>query len=73
MVWRKLWMLAAEFQGCVTQNISLSEQYSRYARWTYERGVNYNAKVAHFVHRVNRLVINTVMNVTRVDITHIDR
>ena len=34
-----------------------------------ERGVNYNAKVAYFAHSVNRLVINTVMNVTRVDIT----
>ena len=33
-----------------------------------ERGVNYNAKVAHFAHSVNRLVINNVMNVAGVDI-----
>jgi len=37
-----------------------------------ERGVNYNAKVAHFSHGVNRFVINTVMIVTRVDITQYD-
>jgi len=30
--------------------------------------VNYNAKVAHLSHSVNRLVINAVMNVTRIDI-----
>ena len=35
-----------------------------------ERGVNYNAKVAHFAHGVNRLVINNVINVAGVDITH---
>ena len=34
-----------------------------------ERGVNYNAKVAHFAHSVNRLVINNVINVAGVDIT----
>jgi len=38
-------------------------------RVEFERGVNYNAKVAHFTHGVNRLVTDTVMNVTRVDIT----
>ena len=34
-----------------------------------EREVNYNAKVTNFAHSVNRFVINTVMNVTHVDIT----
>jgi len=34
-----------------------------------ERGVNYNVKVAKFAHGVNMLVINNVLNVTRVDIT----
>ena len=34
-----------------------------------ERGVNFNAKVAHFSYGVNRLVINNVMNVAGVDIT----
>jgi len=34
-----------------------------------ERGVNFNAKVAHLAHSVNRLVINNVMNVAGVDIT----
>ena len=70
-------MLAAEFQGCVTQNICelgmhenlLSQQYRWYASWTWERSQLYNAKVAHFARSVNRLVINTAMNVTRVDIT----
>ena len=37
-------------------------------RVEFERGVNYNAKVAHFAHGVNRFVINTAMNVTRVNI-----
>ena len=34
-----------------------------------ERGVNYNAKVTHFAHSVNRLAINTVMDITRGHIT----
>jgi len=37
-----------------------------------ERGVNYNAKVAHFAQSVNRLAINTVTNVAGVDITLYD-
>ena len=34
-----------------------------------DRGLNYDAKVTHFDHSVNRLTTNTVMNVTHVLIT----
>jgi len=34
-----------------------------------DRGVSYNAKVTHFAGSINKLSMNTVMNVTRVDVT----
>jgi len=34
-----------------------------------DRGVNYNAKVTHFAGNINKLIIHTAMNVTRVEIT----
>jgi len=67
----------SELQGCVTQNVCelgmheylLSQQYGSDMRVELEREVNYNAKVTNFAHSVNRLVVNTVTNVTHVDIT----
>ena len=48
---------------------NLLSQHIADMRVELERGVNYNAKVAHFAHSVNRLVINNVINVAGVDIT----